>query len=370
MHKTNMTKEMKWLALIIAVIEYAVNTGIISTDVYSAVTAVSILFVYLLFCEKRSAFSVNELLILLFSFSFVLLNRDLSNFSLGLMWMLFFILSKSTVDYEQILKSYFISASVCFLIITFFYFAFHFNKSADMLMWRGNSFINRLSLGFIQPNFAMMSFLGIMLASLYLSHKTRKAVVFIGIVAIPIFYVTQSRTSGYILFVLLVICFLFAKKIRHTLSKFERFLVMGLSPVLLVASYSLVKVPINAAMDVLLSGRITLYQSIYNEFGIHLIGNSAAKDTMLDTGYLQSLIAKGILFTLFLFISFLVIFFNQKEKQTRLQALIIATYFLIAFTETSFFRFIILFPVLIIVTSPNNFCEKSIIDKGNQIDSE
>ena len=62
------------------------------------------------------------------------------------------------------------------------------------------------------------------------------------------------------------------------------------------------------SINSLLSGRILLYQSIYYDFGIHLIGNSAVKFTMLDTGYLQALIAKGILFSIFLGISFYYIF--------------------------------------------------------------
>ena len=115
------------------------------------------------------------------------------------------------------------------------------------------------------------------------------------------------------------------------------------------SSYSLLKLPINQYLNNFLSGRLSLYQEIYSTFGIHLIGNNDVKNTMLDTAYLQSLLAKGILFTLFLFVTFFFIFFLKRKTQTRLQSLVIMMYFLIAFTETSFFRFVILFPVLMVI---------------------
>ena len=69
---------------------------------------------------------------------------------------------------------------------------------------------------------------------------------------------------------------------------------------------------------------------------------------MLDTGYLQALIAKGILFSIFLGISFYYIFFKGRKSKSKLDYIVLAIYFLIAFTETSFFRFIVLLPILII----------------------
>ena len=47
--------------------------------------------------------------------------------------------------------------------------------------------------------------------------------------------------------------------------------------------------------------------------------------------------------------TFFFIFFLKRKTQTRLQNLVIMMYFLIGFTETSFFRFVILFPVLIVI---------------------
>ena len=88
-----------------------------------------------------------------------------------------------------------------------------------MIMWRGDAFINRMSLGFIQPNFAMISFLGVAIALLYLStERQRITIIFIAILTFIIFYFTQSRTSGYILLFILSILFVSSKKLK---SKFQ-----------------------------------------------------------------------------------------------------------------------------------------------------
>ena len=51
--------------------------------------------------KKEKDFSLNEIIVLLISFIFVVLNRDASNFSLGLMWILYFMLRKSEIDLKK-----------------------------------------------------------------------------------------------------------------------------------------------------------------------------------------------------------------------------------------------------------------------------
>lgn len=350
MNKITMTREMRVIALCVVILEYLNNTGLIASSVYSFSMASTILLSYILFCKKRKGFSLKEIIVLLIPFIFVVLNRDPSNFSLGLMWILYFMLSKSEIDLKKVMKTFFVTSSVCFILTIVLYLIMSLNKSSDMIMWRGDAFINRMSLGFIQPNFAMMSFLGIAIALLYLStERQRITIIFIAIVTFIIFYFTQSRTSGYILFFILSILFVSSKKTKKQVSNFEKRSITVLPLLLLIISYSLLKLPINQYINSLLSGRLALYQEIYSTFGIHLIGNNDVKNTMLDTAYLQSLLAKGILFTLFLFVTFFFIFFLKRKTQTRLQSLVIMMYFLIAFTETSFFRFVILFPVLMVI---------------------
>lgn len=122
---------------------------------------------------KRKGFSLKEIIVLLIPFIFVVLNRDPSNFSLGLMWILYFMLSKSEIDLKSD-ENIFVTSSVCFILTIVLYLIMSLNKSSDMIMWRGDAFINRMSLGFIQPNFAMMSFLGIAIALLYLSTERQR----------------------------------------------------------------------------------------------------------------------------------------------------------------------------------------------------
>ncbi|MQW22632.1 MULTISPECIES: hypothetical protein [unclassified Lactococcus] len=346
--KIELTAIMKYLVIAIVFFDYLSNTGLITSSIYSALMAVSILMTYFVFSKRRGGFALIELIVLLISFLFVILNRDPSNFSLGLMWILYFIFRKCEINGRVLLKTYAITASICFSISVILYYLIGFNKKSDMLMWRNEGFVPRLSLGFIQPNMTMMSFLGIILALLYLSNMKRKNTVLMIIATLIVFKLTQSRTSGYIIFILLGICLIFGKKYMSVVSKALKRLVLLLPIVLSAISFAMLKLPINERLDSLLSGRISLYQMIYYEFGIHLLGNSASKSTMLDTGYLQAMIAKGILFTLFLAISFYIILFKSRKNQTRVDMLVIAVYFLVAFTETSFFRFVLLLPVLII----------------------
>lgn len=349
MREINFTLPMKYLSIIIVVSEYLLNTGLISTSIYSVLMAISILSFYMLFSKRRGGFSLKEFSILIFSCIFIVLNRDISNFSIGLAWILYFILKKAKINYFEILKTYAVASSICFFITTALFFLTGFNKEANMMMWRNQGFVNRLSLGFVQPNIAMMSFFGMIIALVFLSRGSRRYIILISIATTLVFHFTQSRTSGYLIFLLLLISFCLGKGIFRKANRLEKMIVMVMPLILLALSYLLLKLPVNESLNSILSGRINLYKMIYAEFGIHLIGNSAAKDMMLDTGYLQALIAKGILFSLFLFASLFYIFWDSFKKNSRFDLLVIAMYFLIAFTETSFFRFTILFPVLVVI---------------------
>ena len=346
--KVDFTSPMKILVSGIVILDYLTNTGLIPTTLYSTLMATSIISFYLFFSKKREGFSIYEVITLLLSSSFVVLNRDVSNFSLGLMWIFYFIFMKSKIDGRILLKYYAITASFCFSLSILLYYLIGFNKSSDMLMWRNGEGVTRLSLGFIQPNLTMMTFLGLIITFLYLSNQKRSQILLMILATIIVFDLTKSRTSGYILFLLLGVCFLVGKRIVSKAGRMLKWIVISLPLLLLAISIFMLKYPINESINSLLSGRILLYQSIYYDFGIHLIGNSAVKFTMLDTGYLQALIAKGILFSIFLGISFYYIFFKGRKSKSKLDYIVLAIYFLIAFTETSFFRFIVLLPILII----------------------
>ena len=107
-----MTREMRVVALCVVILEYLNNTGLIASSVYSFSMASTILLSYILFCKKREGFSLKEIIVLLISFIFVVLNRNASNFSLGLMWILYFMLSKSEIDLKKVMKTFFVTSSV------------------------------------------------------------------------------------------------------------------------------------------------------------------------------------------------------------------------------------------------------------------
>ena len=143
MNKITMTREMRVVALCVVILEYLNNTGLIASSVYSFSMASTILLSYILFCKKREGFSLKEIIVLLISFIFVVLNRNASNFSLGLMWILYFMLSKSEIDLKKVMKTFFVTSSVCFILTILLYLIMSLNKSSDMIMWRGDAFINR-----------------------------------------------------------------------------------------------------------------------------------------------------------------------------------------------------------------------------------
>lgn len=176
-----MTREMRVVALCVVILEYLNNTGLIASSVYSFSMASTILLSYILFCKKEKDFFKGDYCTTNFLY-FVVLNRNASNFSLGLMWILYFMLSKSEIDLKKVMKTFFVTSSVCFILTILLYLIMSLNKSSDMIMWRGDAFINRMSLGFIQPNFAMISFLGVAIALLYLStERQRITIIFIAI---------------------------------------------------------------------------------------------------------------------------------------------------------------------------------------------
>lgn len=193
--------------------------------------------------------------------------------------------------------------------------------------------ISRASLGFQQPNTSMLYALALVMSAL-IAYKASlsKAIIILSITS-TLYVFNQSRTS-FLLIILIVVL-----DLLNITWPFPRILFM----ILTFVSYSLVFLPINNDLDQLLSGRITLYHRYFDSLGVHLLNNPLSENTMLDSSYIQMILSKGLIFTVFFVISLFIILKSKSKLGTTLAL----AYILSAFTETTFLHFELLFPVLL-----------------------
>ncbi|MCG0740133.1 hypothetical protein IMAU70004_03204 [Lactiplantibacillus plantarum] len=105
--------------------------------------------------------------------------------------------------------------------------------------------------------------------------------------------------------------------------------------VLLIVSIAVLFLPYNSRIDALLSGRIALYKQFYQSSGFSLLRNSVLENAMFDNGYLQSILAKGILFAGELMAIYIVIPLWVQKNPSRISVLTFSALCLIGFTETA-----------------------------------
>lgn len=202
-----------------------------------------------------------------------------------------------------------LALTTCFIIL----FA-QLNLLDNLQLFRVETGEIRYSLGFGHPNTLGMIFLVICLLWMYIRYETIKWWDFSlwGILCVVIDQLINSRTSLYMIFLLigLIIVFkIFPTKLLT--NRFFKLTIVLLFPILLMITVFLMlnyppKNELFRTIDKLVSGRIRLANFFYNEYGVQMFGqpikligtieaqyNFSGKPQLLDNMYMQLLVHYG-----------------------------------------------------------------------------
>ena len=327
------TQPLSFGAALTAVVTLLAYTNVIPATVSNILLTLAFGIIYLIFGAKRKGFTFSSVSVLIITVALILINKNPAMISLTLIWIIFDIASHATYDLKQIAKSFLLVAVPGYIAVVTAYVTIGFNASSDISMWRINKLVFRSALGFAQPNMGMMYVLAIVMATTVAYKMSLKTGLLILITSSFIFSFTQSRTA-FLLIIALVLLTYF-----HVNPPFIKVLFIMLASL----SCALVILPINPDLNMLLSGRLSLYDFYRTSLGVHLLSNPLAENTMLDNSYIQMVLSKGILFTTAFFAIILNVF-NTTRAQGRRLALI---YMVSAFPETTFLHFdLLLFVIL------------------------
>ncbi|WP_257614490.1 hypothetical protein [Oenococcus oeni] len=129
--------------------------------------------------------------------------------------------------------------------------------------------------------------------------------------------------------------------------------IVSLTPIFLmgISLYVLLH-PYSDQLNTILSGRLVLYQEYYQTYGIHFLRTEALENAMFDSGYLQSLLSKGIFFSTQLMLILTWMGWHVKRMSWK-SAILLLSYFALGFTETALQHFELFFPLIIILANDN-----------------
>lgn len=341
---------------------YAANTMLLSLNESNAIITVIILALFVLWVFKNDIrFNYKILGLILCSIIIVIITLKPNLISLTLFLTLAIISYHEGKKINQgILLYYLILTMSLFLIVSVLYFIMGFNLNNDISIWRIDSTIYRKSLGFSHPNQATMEWLGCALCLLSFANNRNafKISILTIILSLLVYHYTQSRTSIYIICTLCIYVILFRSKMEKIITKKWRIFI-SIYPILcFIISYLIVILPYNFTLDSLLSGRIRLYKEFYNQAGITLLGNSTLENAMFDNSYLQALLAKGLIFTVLVLISFYALLIRLKSL-TRNDFIIIFGFFSCGLTETMIFKFELLLLIICVMYRNNYFLKNT-----------
>lgn len=341
------TKIFTLVSITIYITEILTGTNIISTSFSAAIQALSIIPILILILVVQRQISITFIFAVIVSIAICIINESVYMFSSTMMIVFIYTLnSMPDIDYQKMLKW------IAFTSMTTFGMVVGINLltgwgSNNYEMWRVDGLIFRKSLGFSQPNITMLLWLSIVLAICSIDRKSQRLLtIFVGVSTYFIYSQTQSRTSTYVImlycFSILIIGKHANARVGKTLSK----LVCILPILFLLISFYLLLQSYSEWLDVLLSGRLSLYQQFYDTYGINLLNTPELENAMFDNGYLQSLLAKGVIFTIQLL--FILISIGWKVNRMRIKdILLFVMYLSIAFTETALQHFELFLPIAI-----------------------
>lgn len=203
-----------------------------------------------------------------------------------------------------LLKRYFVAGIFIFFIVVFASVVFGFNNNV-ISMWRIDGVVNRQSLGFSNPNAALISLVAPIFSGIgyFVYKQSRIGLLGLLIIVLFVFEKTQSRTSSWVIVSIIVAMFITLKNGLKPVNRFLKGITLVM-PFLFLAFSMWLMFKNPDFFNIYLSGRPNLYHNFYQQYGIHLLGQSELENAMFDNSYLQALLSKGLLFlVLFLFIN-------------------------------------------------------------------
>lgn len=328
-------------------------TSILSDSVSSAMEAiVTTIMVILIITSVKNMGKIFFVMITV-SVAICLINRAAYMISGTMMTsILYIVLKVKNIKYCEIIKKSGYITLFLFFSVVLINLATGWNSN-NILMWRVNEFVYRKSLGFFYPNTTMLFWLAPVICILYTAKKIRVISLAMLLSTFLIYLETLSRTTTFVVSIVCIIFVILGEKINYRVSIVIPKLLSMLPFLFFFLSLVVLFQPINETINSLLSGRIELYKEFYSMYGIHFLKVPELENAMFDNGYLQALLAKGIIFTSQLLIILWYMCFTQKKISIKAMC-IYTMYLCVAFTETSLQHFELFIPLALIMGNEKN----------------
>lgn len=263
-----------------------------------------------------------------------------------------FILNADKIDFKRLLKKDYINKLVwLFIIIVLCWLGIVDNIGG---VYYDGSY--KMSLGFQHPNTLAAFVVAIVLEWYCTVEKMRFYHIAVGLFSLTcIYFITVSKTSCYIFFVIL--CLFALTKIFPNLASIRlKNLVGAILPTFLMClSVELTKLymsgsEIGRQLNRMLSGRLNLQALYWNRFDVTLFGADISwKDYVLDSAYIRCLLQYGLIFSIFLCVSYgMMLYILLKQNRFKL-AFLVLFFVIYGFSETSMMRFPINITLILLI---------------------
>lgn len=343
------TKVFIFTAITISIMAILNGANIISNNIASIIQVLSIVPILILVVNSNNRFSITFVFALVISIMICIINGAIYMISGTIMIVFIYALNNiPDINYQKILKWLTFISAIMFGIVLITNLLTGWGSN-NYEMWRVNGFIFRKSLGFSQPNITMLLWLSIILTSCSLNIRMERLVtIFIGLSTYIIYTQTQSRTSTYVIMLYCFVSLLMGKHVYDRGGKTISKCVCVFPIIIFFMSLYMLLHPYSLWADSVLSGRLNLYQQFYATYGIHFLRTVELENAMFDNGYLQSLLAKGIIFTTQLLC--ILVSMGWKINQMRIKdMLLFGMYTAVGFTETALQHFELFLPIAILL---------------------